>query len=45
MGGQQSQPEATAKSSGPSYEPYSRTAQDQGRRHRGIRMTTWHHQP
>ena len=44
MGGQQSQPGATAKSSGPSYESYSRTTQDQGRRHRGICMTTRHHQ-
>ena len=43
--GQRSQPGATAKSSGPSYESYSRTTQDQGRSHRGIHMTTWHHQP
>ena len=43
MGGQRSQPGATEKSSGPSYESYSRTTQDQGRSHRGIRMTTRHH--
>ena len=44
-GGQLSQPGVTAKSSGPSYESYSRTTQDQGRSNRGICMTTWHHQP
>ena len=32
-GGQRSQPRATAKSSRPSYESYSRTTQDQGRSH------------
>ena len=45
MGGQQSQPGATTKSGGPSYESYSRTTQDQGRSHRGIRMSTRHHCP
>ena len=44
-GGQKSQHGATAKSSGPSYESYSRTTQDQGRSHQGICMTTWHHYP
>ena len=44
-GGQRSQPGATAKSSGPNYESYSRTTQDQGRSHRGIRMTTRHYCP
>ena len=44
-GGQRSQPGATTKNSGPSYESYSRTTQDQGRSHRGIRMTTRHHCP
>ena len=45
MGGQRSQPGATTKSGGPSYESYSRTTQDQGRSHRGICMTTQHHCP
>ena len=44
-GGQRSQPRATAMSSRPSYESYSRTTQDQGRSHRGIHMTTQHHYP
>ena len=44
-GGQRNQPGATTMGNGPSYESYSRTTQDQGRSHRGIRMTTRHHQP
>ena len=44
-GRQQSQPGATAKGHGPSYESYSRTTQDQRGHHLGIRMTTQHHQP
>ena len=44
-GGQQNQPGATTMGNGPSYESYSRTTQDQGRCHRVIHTTTWHHQP
>ena len=40
LGGQQSQPGATAKSSGPSYESYSRTTQDQGST---IKEFVWQH--
>ena len=44
-GRQRNQPGATTTGNGPSYESHSRTTQNQGRHHSGIRMTTRHHQP